>query len=800
MEKLKILLLEDNKLDAELTKEELKLHNFNFTSKLVETEKDFISAIHNFKPDLILSDYSLPQFTGFEALEIAKDLIPEIPFIIVTGSLTEETAVESINRGAWNYVIKENLIRLTPAIENALKLKEEKDKNKIAEAELIKLSTAVTQSPSVIAITNLKGNLEYVNPRFTELTGYTFDEAVGLNPSVLKSGEQPDEMYKELWETISSGEEWRGEFHNKKKDGKLFWEAATVSPIFDKQGKIINYLKVAEDITERKRAQQIQNVLFNISNAVIRTNDLKDLIEIIRTELGNLVDTKNFYIALYDSKTDTISSPFMADEKDSFTSFPAGKTLTYYVIKTEKPLLATKEKLKELEESGEVEGFGSDSEIWLGVPLKIKGKVTGVFAVQSYTDEYAYDESDCEVLEFIADQISISIDRKKAEEELILALEKATESDRLKTAFLNNFSHEIRTPMNGILGFVGLLKEPELTGTQKQKFIQIIETSSNRMLCTVDDLVNISMIESGQVKISISEANVNEQTEDIHRLLKYEAENKGLNLLLQNTLPDNEVEISTDSAKLYGILTNIVKNAIKFTHKGSIVFGYHLVDKNLEFFVADSGIGIPEDRQTAIFDRFVKADIEDKAVFEGSGLGLSIAKAYVEMLGGNIWVESKDGVGSKFYFTIPYNPITKELAKVESKTPSEKSGSLPKKITMLIVEDEDVVSEYLSLVLNDLSDSLLYSSNGFEAVEICRNNRNIDLVLMDLKMPIMGGYEATRKIRSFNKDVIIIAQTAYALKGDREKAIEVGCNDYISKPINKDELIEKIGKWFHVSG
>jgi len=798
MKKLKILLLEDNKLDAELTKEELKLHNFNFTSLLVETEKDFISAIHNFKPDLILSDYSLPQFTGFEALEIAKDLIPEIPFIIVTGSLTEETAVESINRGAWNYIIKENLIRLTPAINNALNLKDEKDKNKISEAELIRLSTAVTQSPSVIVITDLDGKLEYVNPKFTDLTGYTFDEAVGLNPSVLKSGEQPDEMYKELWETISSGEEWRGEFHNKKKDGKLFWEAATVSPIFDKQGKIINYLKVAEDITQRKHAEQVQNVLFNISNAVIRTNNLKDLIEIIRTELGSIVDTKNFYIALYDSKTDTISSPFMADEKDSFVTFPAGKTLTYYVIKTEKPLLATKEKLKELEESGEVEGFGSDSEIWLGVPLKVSGKVTGVFAVQSYTDANAYDESDCEVLEFIADQISISIDRKKAEQDLIIALEKATESDRLKTAFLNNFSHEIRTPMNGILGFVDLLKQPELSGEKQQQFIKIIETSSARMLSTVNDLVNISMIESQQVKVSNLEMNINEQTEDILRLLKLEADKKGLKLILKNTLAVNEATIKTDSSKIYGILTNLVKNAIKFTHKGSVEFGYNIVGNNLEFFVKDTGIGIPKDRQEAIFDRFVKADIEDKAVFEGSGLGLSIAKAYVEMLGGNIWLESEEGVGSKFYFTIPYNPVKEALENSNIEFSNIKSGNSTKDLTILIVEDEEDIIEYLSIVLSNISVSLLYASNGFKAVEICLNNPNIDLVLMDIKMPILNGYEATKQIRSFNKDVIIIAQTAFALKGDREKAIEAGCNDYITKPINKDKLIEMIGKWFQI--
>ena len=256
MKKLKILMLEDNKFDAKLIKEELTEHKFDFISELVETKKDFINAIHDFQPDIILSDYNLPQFTGFEALEIAKKLIPEIPFIIVTGSLSEETAVESIKKGAWDYVIKENLLRMTPAIENALKLKVEKIKNRQAEEQIRKLSTAVKQSPSIIAITDIKGNLEYVNPKFTEITGYTLEEAKGINPRILKSGELTDDIYKEMWKLISSGKEWRGEFLNKNKSGELFWEASSISPIFDEQDKIINYIKVAEDITQRKQAEE----------------------------------------------------------------------------------------------------------------------------------------------------------------------------------------------------------------------------------------------------------------------------------------------------------------------------------------------------------------------------------------------------------------------------------------------------------------------------------------------------------------------------------------------------------------
>ena len=555
--------------------------------------------------------------------------------------------------------------------------------------------------------------------------------------------------------------------------------------------------ELAIDITEPKRAEQIQKVLYNISNAVITTDNLEELIILIKEQLGTIIDTTNFYITLYDKETDTISLPFITDEKDKFTSFPAGKTLTAYVIKTKNSLLATKDVLKKLEQSGEIETIGSDSKIWLGVPLKIEGELTGVLAVQSYTDENAYDESDMEMLEFISDHISISIDRKKAENDLIAALKKAEESDRLKSAFLANMSHEIRTPMNGILGFTNLLKEPELTGEKKKKYIKIIENSGERMLNIINDLIDISKVETGQMEVSISETNVNEQIEYVYTFFIPEVEKKGIQLFFKNTLPTQEAIIKTDREKIYAILTNLIKNAIKYSNDGTIEFGYEKKGKYLEFFVIDTGIGIPKDRQQAIFDRFVQAYVEDKRAFEGVGLGLSISKAYVEMLGGKIWVESKEGKGSQFYFTIPYNYNTKEISTTKNEVSETKLMSQLKNLTILIVEDNETADTYISIIVKNISKRVLHAKTGTEAVVLCRKNPDIDLILMDIRMPEMNGYEATRQIREFNKDVVIIAQTAYALSGDRKKALESGCDDYISKPIYKDKLIELIGKYLN---
>jgi PAS domain S-box-containing protein len=395
---------------------------------------------------------------------------------------------------------------------------------------------------------------------------------------------------------------------------------------------------------------------------------------------------------------------------------------------------------------------------------------------------------------------------KQTEKQLIIAKEKAEESDRLKSAFLANMSHEIRTPMNGILGFAELLKMPGLTGEQQQEYIRIIKKSGDRMLNIINDIIDISKIESGQMEVSVSETNINEQSEFIYTFFKSEAEAKGIQLSLKNGLPAAESIIRTDREKVYAILTNLVKNAIKYCDRGSIEFGYNLkagstvAERNrsseLEFYVMDTGIGIPKDRLQAVFDRFVQADIADVRAFQGAGLGLSISKAYAEMLGGKIWVESEEGKGSTFYFTIPYSTGREENNTKGTVDLPEIMNHGNKNLKVLIADDDETSVFFIIVALKDIIYKVLQAKTGTEAVEICRENPDIDLVMMDIQMPEMDGYEATMQIRQFNKDIVIIAQTAYAFSGEKEKAMESGCNNYISKPIEKDVLVNMISSIF----
>ena len=384
---------------------------------------------------------------------------------------------------------------------------------------------------------------------------------------------------------------------------------------------------------------------------------------------------------------------------------------------------------------------------------------------------------------------------------LIVLKEKAEESNRLKTSFLQNISHEIRTPLNAICGFSGMLSMPDLTDDKKNNFISIIQNSSNQLLAIVNDVLTISSLQNKQEKINIQEVCINEIIDDLHTIFNQQAKNQNINLVKKNGLTNNQSLIYTDRTKIIQILTNLLSNALKFTKMGEIEFGYivddvrtgrdlSLRDKSLQFYVKDTGIGINSEFHEKIFERFSKADKNIQTNYGGTGLGLSISKGFVELLGGKIWLNSEDGKGTTFYFTIPYKPIS-QIETTEILYPKFENRS-----TILVAEDEEYNFMYIEELLNRINLNIIRTKDGKETVEMCKSNPNISLILMDIKMPIMDGFEATKLIKEFRPNLPIIAHTAYALEQEIEFYSGV-FDDYITKPTKKDELFQKLNK--HIS-
>ncbi|MFT3737343.1 MAG: ATP-binding protein [Breznakibacter sp.] len=388
---------------------------------------------------------------------------------------------------------------------------------------------------------------------------------------------------------------------------------------------------------------------------------------------------------------------------------------------------------------------------------------------------------------------------RKEHDELNEAKRKAEESDMLKSAFLSNMSHEIRTPMNAILGFSNLLSHPELSEVEKQEFVNLIRINGKNLMTLVEDIIDISKIESGQLHLKNGPCHLHHLLMDVYESFFDDIQRRGLynlKLYLKEGLMDENLMILTDGHRLKQIMVNLVGNAIKFTERGYVEFGYTVGDDNnyLAFYVKDTGIGLPKGKEHEIFDRFSKFSNDKQRLYGGTGIGLSIAKHLVELLGGGISVESRPMDGTTFKFTLPFHRIGVRMAGIHEIDRNRKNYNWEGK-TFLVAEDEEDNFRYIEVALALSNASLIWARDGKEAVEIFRKVGNIDLVLMDIKMPFMDGYMATQEIKRLSTNVPVIAQTAYAMSEEREKSFAAGCDDYIAKPIGYEDLLRTIHKF-----
>jgi PAS domain S-box-containing protein len=394
-------------------------------------------------------------------------------------------------------------------------------------------------------------------------------------------------------------------------------------------------------------------------------------------------------------------------------------------------------------------------------------------------------------------------DQKKTERELIKAKEKAEDSDRLKSAFLANMSHEIRTPMNAIIGFSELLNMEHITEEKKREYRIIINKKGNLLLTLIDDIIEISKFEAGQLNISKKLIDLDEIMNELYssyltKKLKEQRDN--VELVLRRPGDDEAHMVVTDSGRLQQVVSNLLNNAFQYTMKGKIEFGYAVKDnKTIEFFVHDTGIGLTKDDQKLIFDRFWQVEETTIPKGRGYGLGLTISKSIVDLLGGKIWVESELEKGSSFYFTIPFekdNRQARELSinPVESKDKISLDPNWKDKV-VLVVEDDEINFSFIEAVLEKSQIQVLRADNGRQAIELCRSINKIDLILMDIKLPEMNGYDSTREIKKIRKEIPVIAQTAFSMKEDKKRCFDAGCDDFISKPIDIDLFMSKLSKF-----
>ena len=611
---------------------------------------------------------------------------------------------------------------------------------------------------AIVSMTDLQGNITYANGKFTEISGYTRAELMGRNHRIVNSGHHPQAFFVGMWNTIAQGQVWRGEVCNRSRTGELYWVDATVVPLMGGDGLPEQYIAIRTDITVRKTmeaelAEQLRfvEVLLEATPTAIYLKDRR----------GRYLRFNKAFEALFG---------IAREEWIGKTVFElvSGDTAAMMDAKDKELFAGNAIQTYEAEFRNRSTGEVREGLYWKAPMTDVRGEVTGLVGT---------------ILDIT--------ERNRIEQELREAKRNAEAASQAKSDFLANMSHEIRTPMNGVIGMTDLAMELEQNPTQRE-YLRIVKSSAQSLMVILNDVLDFSKIEAGKLNIEAVRFPLVDTIEETLKTLRSRADQKGLVLesSLQRELPD---AVLGDPVRLRQVLTNLCDNAIKFTGQGGVYVAVHCAPTasghELQISVRDTGIGIPPDKQQGVFAAFSQADTSTTRRFGGTGLGLTICARLVDLMGGRIWLESEEGKGSTFHFTIQVQSADPVQSAASSALHLETPAS-SRALQILLVEDHPINQMLATTLLKKWGHVVVLAKNGQEAVDLFGSQR-WDVILMDMQMPVMGGLEATRLIRTEEAGASrtpIIAMTANAMDSDRQACLQAGMDDHLAKPFNAQGL------------
>lgn len=753
------LSLEDSIHDFEIISECLIAAGYKLEISRVENEKDFVNILKNKPFDVILADFNLPNFDAFRALELCKTICPDIPFICVSGSIGEIAAIELLKNGAVDYVIKDRLERLPFAVKRAMEeasvvQTKKQIENALLESEA-KYRTIFENVQDVFYQTDLNGIVREISPSIKYFTDFESSEI--LNKPVQNLYYDSNEREMLLKTIIKNGEIRDYEIRILTRKGEIRFSSINARLIYDTEGRANHIDGAIRDITERKNNQQV------IADREAKLSFAQQIAKMGSWDIDYINQkynwSKNMYtlLGLEPNGSEISYSDFFnlvhPDDKHLIDEY------LQLIIETKNSVTYDFRYIKP-----------DGNTIW------VQNNITPVFVNGNLSELHG---------------VNIDITEKKQfEHDLLAAKNKAEASDKLKSAFLNNISHEIRTPLNGILGFAPLIMDPAFSDVEKKGFLDVLNMSSNRLMQTITDIIDISLLTSGTMEVHRSELSLSALFKEIEADYAPKCTAKKLQFFVEHPAEFQQIKIYSDSELLAKVILHLLDNALKFTNSGSITLGAKMLGQKVQLFVNDTGCGVSEEAKVLIFSNFVQENISNTRGHEGNGLGLSIARGIMHLLGSDINFESEKGRGSKFSLKLDVIHVVQSIPEA---VPDQFLNS-SKKPKVLVAEDDPAGQLFLELLLK-ADFEILLATNGIEAVDLCKTYADIDLVLMDVKMPVMNGITATMEIKKIRHKLPVIILTAYAELGMREKCIESGCDDYLPKPVEIKDLFAAISKF-----